>query len=50
MDPLGDPLTTRPIQTGWECTMQLYLWGQFGFIVDPDGQFGNGLVWTRTQT
>jgi len=50
MDPLGDPHTTRPIQTGWEFTIELYPSGQFGFIDDPDRQFGNGLVLTRTRT
>jgi len=50
IEPLGDPLTTSPIQTGWEFTMEPYLSGQFGFIDDPDRQFGNGLVWTRTRT
>jgi len=50
MDPLGDPLTTRPIQTGWEFTMEQYPSGQFGFIDDADLQFGNGSVWTRTRT
>jgi hypothetical protein len=50
MDPLCDPLTTHPIQTGWEFTMELYPSGQFGFIDDSEGQFGNGSVWTRTQT
>jgi hypothetical protein len=50
MDPLGDPLTTRSIQTGWEFTMESYLSGQFGFIDDPDRQFGNGSGWTRTRT
>jgi hypothetical protein len=50
MDPLCDPLTTRPIQTGWEFTMEPYPSGQFGFIDDPDCQFGNGSVWTRTRT
>ena len=50
MDPLCDPLTTRPIQTGWEFTMEPYPSGQFGFIDDPDRQFGNGSVWTRTRT
>jgi hypothetical protein len=50
MDPLCDPLTTRPIQMGWEFTMELYPSGQFGFIDDPDRQFGNGSVWTRTRT
>ena len=50
MDPLGDPLTTRPIQTGWEFTMEPYPSVQFGFIDDPDRQFGNGSVCTRTRT
>ena len=50
MDPLCDPLTTRPIQTGWEFTMEPYPSGQFGFIDDPDRQFGNGSVWTWTRT
>ena len=50
MDPLGDPLTTRPIQTGWEFTMEPYPSRQFKFIDDPDRQFGNGSVWTRTRT
>jgi len=50
MDPLGDPLTTRPIHMGWACTLELYPSRQFGFIDDLDRQFGNGLVWTRTQT
>jgi hypothetical protein len=30
--------------------MEPYLSGQFGFIDDPDRQFGNGSVWTRTRT
>jgi len=50
MDLLGDPLTTRPFQTGWELTMELYPSGQCGFIDDPDCRFGNGSVWTRTWT
>jgi len=50
MDPLCDRLTTRPIQTGWEFTTEPYPSGQFGFIDDPDRQFGNGSVWTRTRT
>ena len=50
MDPLGDPVTTRAIQTGWEYTMDPYPSGQFGFTDDPDHEFGNGLVWTRTRT
>jgi len=50
MDPLRNPLTTRPIQTGWGFTMEPYPSGQFGLIDDPDRQFGNGSVWTRTRT
>jgi len=30
--------------------MEPYPGGQFGFIDDPDCQFGNGSVWTRTRT
>jgi hypothetical protein len=50
MDPLGDPLTTGPFQTGWEFTTELYPSGQFGFIDNPDRQFGNCSVSTRTRT
>jgi len=50
MDPLGDPLTTRLIQTGSEFTIELYLSVQFGFIDDLNRQLGNGSVWTRTRT
>jgi hypothetical protein len=50
MDPLCDPLTTRPIQTGCEFPMEPYRGGQFGFIDYPDRQFGNGSIWTRTRT
>jgi hypothetical protein len=50
MNPLGESLTTRPIQTGWEFTVEKYLTGQFGFIYDRDLQFGNSSVWTRTWT
>jgi hypothetical protein len=50
MDSLGDPLRTRPIQTGREYTMALYLSGQFAFIDNQDHQIDNGLVWTRTET
>jgi len=30
--------------------MEPYPSGQFGFIDDPERQFGNGSVWTRTRT
>ena len=50
MDPLGDPLITRPIRTGWEFAIEPYPNWRFGFIDDPDRQFGNGSGWTRTRT
>jgi hypothetical protein len=50
LDPLGNPLTPRPIQMSWEFTMEPYLSGKFGIIDDPDCQFGKGSVWTRTRT
>jgi hypothetical protein len=45
-----DPLTPGPIQTGWEFTIERYPSWRFGFIENPDRQFGNGSVWTRTWT
>jgi hypothetical protein len=50
MDPLGDQLTTRPIQTGWEFIFELYPSWRFGFIDNLHRQFGNWSVWTRTRT
>jgi len=44
-----DMLTTSPIQTGWDFTIDPYPNGWFGFIVKPDHQFGKGSVWTRTR-
>ena len=44
MDLLGDPVTTRPIQTGWQFTMEPYLSRFVGLLDDPDRQFGNGSV------
>jgi hypothetical protein len=50
MDLQGDPLTTSPIQTGWEiCNEPQPNW-RFGYIDDPDHQFGHGSVLTRTRT
>jgi len=40
MDPLNNPLSTRPIQKGGEYSMQPYQNGRFGFIDDPDRQIG----------
>jgi len=50
MDPLDNPLTTRPIQTGWELSIELYPNWQFRCIDDLDLIFGNGSVLTRTRT
>jgi len=50
MDPLGDPLTTCPIQTGWEFTFEAYPSWQFRFIDNPDRQIDNGSVWIQTGT
>ena len=49
MDPLDKQLSTRPIQTGREFSIELYLNGQFGFIDNPDGQFGASSVLTQTR-
>jgi len=50
MHPLGDPLTTHPINMGWEFTIEWYPGWRFGFIDNPDRPFGSGPVWTRTRT
>jgi len=50
MDPLGDPLRTRTIQTGKEMPIEPYPNRQFGFINNPNCQFGDCLVRTWTQT
>jgi len=50
MDPLYNPLGTRPIQTGREMSMEAYPNRRFGFIDDPDRQSGAGSVPTRTRT
>jgi len=50
MDLLGNPLTTHPIQTAWEISIEPYLSWRFGCIDNPDLQFGNGSIWTWTQT
>ena len=44
MDPLYNPLGTRPIQMGREMSMDPYPNRQFGFIDDPDRQSGSGSV------
>ena len=50
IDPPEDPLKTHPIQTGREMSIQPYPNRQFWFIDDPDRQFGDGSVLTRTRT
>ena len=50
LNPLGDLLTTHPIQTGGEIAIKPYRGWQYGRIDNPDRQFGKGLVSTRTQT
>jgi hypothetical protein len=50
MDPLEDTLRTRPIQMGWEMSIEPYPKRQFRNIDDPDRQFGDGSVLTRTLT
>jgi len=50
MDPLDNPLTTCPIQTDCEMSIEPYLNTQFGFVDDPDRQFGKGSVPTRART
>ena len=50
MDLPGNSLTTRPIWTGWEFIIEQYPSWQFRIIDNPDPRFGNGSVWTRTQT
>jgi len=50
MNLLENPQRTRPIQTGREMLIESYLNQQFGFIDNPDHQFGGVLVPTRTRT
>jgi hypothetical protein len=50
MDSLGNPLITRPNHTGWEFAFEPYPSLQFSFIDNPESQFGNSSVWTRSET
>ena len=50
MDPLDNPLSTHQIQTGRVFSKEPYPNGRFGFIDNPDRQFGAGVVPTRTRT
>jgi hypothetical protein len=49
MDRLGNLLTTREIQMGWESIIESYPNWWFGFIHNPDGHFVKGSVPTQTQ-
>jgi len=50
MDPLVDLQTTHPILTSWDFDIQPYPSWRFGFIDNPDCQFGDDSVCTRTWT
>lgn len=50
MDPLDNPLATRPIQTGSKISIEPYLNGHFGSIDNLDREFGARSIPTRTQT
>jgi hypothetical protein len=50
MDPVHNPLITRPIQTGMEMAMELYPNRQCRVVDAPDRQSGSGLVPTPTRT
>jgi len=50
MDPQGDPLTTRQIQTAWEICIDPYPNWQFGCADNLHRQFSKGSVLTLTGT
>jgi len=50
MDPLGDPLRTRPIEMGWDISIEPYRNWLLRWIDNPEWQFVNGLVLTQTRT
>jgi len=50
MDPLDNPLSTRPIETGREFSIEPYPNGRFRFIDNPDRQYGASSVLARTRT
>lgn len=50
MDPVFNPLRTRPIQICSDMLMELYPIQQFRFIDNPDRQSGSGSVPTPTRT
>jgi len=50
MDPLGNQLTTLPIQTGSEISIEAYPNWRFGCLDDLDYQFCNSLASSQTWT
>jgi len=50
MDPLYNPLRTRPILMGREMSIELYPNQQFGFNDNLDRQSGSGSVPARNRT
>jgi len=48
-DPLDKPLSSRPIRTGWELSIEPYRNWHLGCIDDPDHVFGDGSVPTQTR-
>jgi len=46
----SDPRTIRPMQAGWEFTIQPNLSLELRFINNLDSQFASSSVGTRTQT
>jgi hypothetical protein len=50
MDPLANPVRTRPIETSWERSIEQYPNQQFEFIDDPDPLIAQDPVPTQTQT
>jgi len=50
MDPVGDLVTTRPLQTGGEIAIEPHPKWWFRFIDSQDRHFSNGAVPFRTRT
>jgi hypothetical protein len=50
MEPVGNLLTTRPLQTDLECTIEWYLGCQFICINTPYREVVHGSVPTQTRT
>jgi len=50
MDPLGQPLTTHPIQTNSEISIEPYQIWRIRSIANQDSQFAKGSDPTRSRT